>query len=215
MPQLLPFFDLESSASYLADLLDGVEPPFDSVAVSGHHSETLANKLRARSFRVVTGVSPADVIVSWDEIHLLKASERSAHVSRLADLVRRELIIACPLGTDLQLTIYRSLAKLAQDLREEVPSEIALALQYGLPDPVNAASWAHGFLDIDLFYAGDVLYYHEQATRHLYMAQMSTLRKVMLKFSVPHAHSVSEEPLPPETVPMRRHRRLFLLIRKR
>ncbi|MBL0060907.1 MAG: hypothetical protein IPP40_05305 [bacterium] len=124
------------------------------------------------------------------------------------------MIVACPLGTDLQKTIYRSLEKFAVELQLSIP-ELTEAVKHGLPTPPDAASWAHGFSDLDLFYAGDVAFFQEQATRFLEQSKLSPLRRSWHKLTSAHAPSASEMDLPPETVPMRRHRRLYLLIRKK
>ncbi|MCB9366125.1 MAG: hypothetical protein H6506_02995 [Calditrichaeota bacterium] len=211
----LPFFDLDSSAEYLRELLSEVEPAFISVAITGSHARDLARRLDGSFQSVVATEQDADVVVSWDEIHLLPATQRREFVAECAKRAKRELLIACPLGTELQAMIYASLAKHCRELDLPVPAELGSALTHGLPDPVDAASWAHGFSDFDLFYAGDVTYFQHQATRFLVDAASSPLRKLLLKLPSANAPSQAEEPLPPETVPMRRHRRLFLLIRKR
>ncbi|MBK6766253.1 MAG: hypothetical protein IPG71_08025 [bacterium] len=212
----LPFSDLESSAVYLADLLSDAEPAFSSICIEGERAASLAGKLATR-FRVdtVSGQS-ADVIVSWDVVHTLPSTDRAHYVTALAQAANRELIIACPLGTDLQTAIYRSLAKLCAETKWPVPAEIALAAKHGLPTPQEAASWAHGFADLDLFYAGDVAFFQARTTEHILRANLSPLRKLSAKLGLRSGPPVEPEaPLFPETVPMRRHRRLFLLIRKR
>ncbi len=211
----LPFFDLASSATYLAELLNEAQPPFASVAIVGDNAAQLADKLREKFAVVAAAEQPADVVISWDVVHQLPKDERRAYVMRLAALAKRELLIVCPLGTDLQTLIYRSLAKLANEQQLEPPREVIQAVQHGLPTPQDAANWAHGFPDLDLFYAGDVAFFQEQATHFIARTSLNPFRKLWHSLSAPvDSESAVEAPLPPETVPMRRHRRLYLLIRK-
>lgn len=212
---LLPFFDLTSSTAYLAELLGEAQPPFSTISIVGGHADLLVGQLRARFASVVAAERAADVIISWDVVHQLPKEERHAYVAKLAALARRELLIVCPLGTDLQTLIYRSLVKLANEQRLEPPLEVTQAALYGLPTPQDAANWAHGFPDLDLFYAGDVAYFQEQATQFIARASLNPVRKLWHSLFTPAgSESAFEAPLPPETVPMRRHRRLYLLIRK-
>lgn len=212
----LPFFDLTSSARYLADLLKEAEPPFASLALVGSHAVELAAELRVilPGTPIAPDESPADVVVSFDAIHLLPQNERTEYVKRIASRASREVIIACPLGTELQKTICRSLEKLARE-QKILLNELTDALAFGLPTPTDAASWAHGCPDIDLFYAGDVAFFQEQTTRFLWQSKLSPLRRRLQRLTSANAPSAVEADLPPETVPMRRHRRLYLLIRKR
>lgn len=211
----LPFFDCASSARYLTDLLVDETRLFASVAVHGPHAEELARQLRTHMPRVslLPGELTADVVLSLDAIHLLPPADRANEVTRLAQFARRELIVACPLGTDLQTTIYRSLAKQARESSLLVPTEIAQALLYGLPTPTDAANWAHGFNNLDLFYAGDVAYFQDRATRFLVEATLPAWRRLLSPLAI-RSNFAAEEPLPPETVPMRRHRRLFMILEK-
>ena len=212
----LPFFDSSSSARYLADLLQEADPPFTSIALIGQNANILSELLQPllQGTTITCGEISADVLISFDTVHHLPTSERTAYVKQLAALAKRELIIACPLGTDLQKTIYRSLEKFAVELQLSI-SELTEAVKHGLPTPSEAASWAHGYSDLDLFYAGDVAFVQEQATRFLEQSKLSPLRRRWHKITSAHAPSASEMELPPETVPMRRHRRLYLLIRKK
>lgn len=213
----LPFFDLRSSARYITDLLQEPEQPFKSASLQCAHSEPLARELTAilPGLNIVSSEANADVAISYDLIHLLPPLKRTEHVKRLAELANREILIACPLGTDLQISIYRSLAKLVREQNLEPIDELNKVLEYGLPTPQDAANWAHGFTDLDFFYAGDVAFFQEQSTQFLWLSALSPWRRMLRKLNSAHAPSVSEEPLPPETVPMRRHRRLFLILRKR
>ncbi len=213
----LPFFDQISCAQHIADLLGGADPPFQSVSLIGEKAGRLAKNLAAHlpAMQMVVAEQPADVALSFDSIHVLPVNQRAAHVEKIAALAKREAIIACPLGTDLQITIYRSLEKLAHEQNQSPPTELTEAVAHGLPTPQDAASWAHGYNDLDLFYAGDVAYFQDQATRFLFKQAQSPLRRALLRLTSAHAPSVTELPLPPETVPMRRHRRLFLILRKR
>lgn len=213
----LLFFDLPSSAKYIADLLTEAEPKFASLAIVGPTSEQLAHQVKQHlpELEIKTGEQQADVVLSYDIVHTLPPNDREAHVKKITALAKREAIIACPLGTELQITIYRSLEKLVLELKLSSPEELALALRHGLPTPQDAASWAHGFTDLDLFYAGDVAYFQEMATQFLYKSAQSPLRRALLSLTTAHATSATEMPLPPETVPMRRHRRLYLILRKR
>lgn len=213
----LPFFDRDSSARYLADLIADADPPMQSLSLIGPRAADLAPRVKSLrpDLSVNVGDTAADVVVSFDAIHLLPASTRTKAVQGIAALAGREIIIACPLGTDLQLTIMRSLVKLAREHGVPVPDDLNLPLQHGLPTPPDAAGWAHGVSDLDLFYAGDVAFFQDCATRHLAGAALPAWRRTLLKFAAPDVTSVAEQPLSPETVPMRRHRRLFLILRKR
>jgi len=212
---ILPFFDCASSARYLTDLLIDDTRLFASIAVHGPHAQELARQLRTHMPRVsiLPGEMTADVVISFDALHLLPPADRTNEVARLAQLARRELVIACPLGTELQITIYRSLAKQARESNLEAPADIAQAIQYGLPSPTDAAGWAHGFKSLDLFYAGDVAFFQDSATRFLAEAALPQWRKMLNPF-LHRSTFATEEPLPPETVPMRRHRRLFMILEK-
>ncbi|MCB1059216.1 MAG: hypothetical protein KDB65_03200 [Calditrichaeota bacterium] len=214
---LLPFFDLTSSAQYVADLLREAEPKFASLSITGSYADKLASQVQQHlpDLEIKQGEQQADVVFSFDIVHTLPAAERAQYVKRIAALAKREAVIAAPLGTELQTTIYRSLEKLALELKLSSPEELALALRHGIPTPQDAASWAHGFTDLDLFYAGDVAYFQEMATQFLYKSAQSPLRRALMTLTSTHATSPAEMPLPPETVPMRRHRRLFLILRKR
>lgn len=163
---------------------------------------------------ITIGEAQADVMISFDVVHRIPAPERNAYVKKLAELANRELIIACPLGTDLQKSIYASLDRFAAELQLNI-AELSETVKHGLPTPTEAASWAHGYSDLDLFYAGDVAFFQEKATRFLEQSKLSPLRRSWHKITSAHATSASEMALPPETVPMRRHRRLYLLIRKK
>lgn len=210
------FFDLDSSAAYLGDLLRDADPPFADLAIFGLHANELTERLQGEFPGITNAELPADVLISWDVVQALPGPERRLYVKRLAALAKRELLVACPLGTDLQTAIYRSLAKLCAETRQPVPEEIAFAVKHGLPTPQEAASWAHGFPDLDLFYAGDVAFFQSRATELLSRSALGPLKRLhhhLLKSSRPHLEP--EAALPPETVPMRRHRRLFLVIRKR
>lgn len=211
----LPFFDLASSTTYLTELLSEAQPPFASVAIVGEYAAQLANQLREKFANVSAAEQSADVMISWDVVHQLPKDARRAYVARLANLAKRELLIVCPLGTELQTLVYRSLSKLAHEQKLEVPAEIKNAVLHGLPTPQDAANWAHGFPDLDLLYAGDVAFFQEQATQFIARASLNPVRKLWHSLAAPVVPASGlEAPLPPETVPMRRHRRLYLLIRK-
>ena len=212
----LPLFDSSSSARYLADLLQDADPPLTSIALIGTNANVLSELMQPLlpGTTITCGEILADVVISFDAVHHLPISERKTYVKKLADLAKREVIVACPLGTDLQKTIYRSLEKFAVELQLSI-TELTEGVKHGLPTPPDAASWAHGYSDLDLFYAGDVAFFQEQATRYLEQSKLSPLRRSWHKIMSAHAPSASEMDLPPETVPMRRHRRLYLLIRKR
>lgn len=210
------FFDLDSSASYLTDLLRDADPPFASIALTGEHAAVITERLRPEFAIVDDAEAKADVVVSWDVIHTLPIADRTAYVKRLATLAKRELIVACPLGTELQTAVYRSLANLCTETRQPMPEEVARAVKHGLPTPQDAANWAHGFPDLDLFYAGDVAFFQTRATDYLSRISLGPLRRLQHRLlKSPGPNFEPEAVLPPETVPMRRHRRMFLVIRKR
>lgn len=210
----LPFFDVASSARYLSDLLADADPPFVSVSATGTNSAALAEELSRLNPLLSLASNPAEVAISCDAVHLLPHHGRASYVKEVVASAKREAIIVCPLGTELQRTIYRSLQSLAAEKNIVVP-EISDALRHGLPTPTDAASWAHGYADIDLFYAGDVAFFQEQSTRFLSQFGQPFLLKSLRKLIGQSAPAAIEADLPPETVPMRRHRRLYLLIRKR
>jgi hypothetical protein len=227
-PLKLVSCDAADAAFTIAALIADADPPFRSVLVVGADIKTFVKALAIHVPRLaLIGhlLTPGDVVIPYadrqfdlvidlDFLALLPVAQRSVFYRELVRVADRECVAAEPLGTDLQVLIDRSLINLYGELFRAVHTELTMIVDYGLPNPHQASSWLRHGEDADMFYAGDVVAYQQTAELLIRRAHQRWWSSLFGRVS-PHAHSLSEPALrQPDTVPRRRHRRLFLFFRR-
>ncbi len=221
--------DAADAAYTAAALLTGATPPFETALIVGPDTRAFAKSLAAylphlelsvhapdpaaSDLKLPFADQHADLVIGLDILALLPKAQRPLFFRELAHVARRELLAAEPLGTDLQLLIDRSLSTLCYDLFREIHPDLAKLVDYGLPNPQDAFSWLQHGEDADLFYAGDVTVYQAAAEHLIRRAQLGWLRSIPLRLAKPAPLESDASLREPETVPRRRHRRMFLLLR--
>ena len=229
-PLKLVSCDAADAAYTAAALVSGATPPFESALIVGTDPRAFAKALTAYLPHLTLSVHApdpaaseltlpfadqhADLVIGLDILALLPKAQRPLFFRELARVARRELLAAEPLGTDLQLLIDRSLSTLYHDRFRNVHPDLARLVNYGLPNPQDAFSWLHHGEDADLFYAGDVAAYQATAEHIIRRAQWGWLRSIPLRLMNPAPLESDASLREPETVPRRRHRRMFLFLRR-
>ena len=224
--------DGAAAAEIVAALIADADPPFQTALVVGHDIEAFARNLgkhRPQLALTTHEVRPEelirnsklpfsdrqfDLVVDLDLLALLPGDQRPLLFREFLRIAGRESLVAEPLGTDLQLLIDRSLIKLFRELYNSVHTELASHVDYGLPNPQAVFSWLRHGEDADIFYAGDVLAYRQWAEQSVRRASQGWLRSLAARMS-DRTFDLTDPSLQiPETVPRRRHRRLFFLVRR-
>lgn len=224
--------DAKDAAYTVAALMSGDDSPFRTALVVGANTKaftkTLARFQPALKLKqeIISSEAPDaavklpypdrsfDLIIALDVIAGLPPDMRSLFFRDLVRVASRTAICAAPLGTDLHLLIIRSLINFYRERFHTVHSELAKHVEYGLPTPQEAFSWIRHGEDADIFYAGDIIAYQHAAERIIRQAEQGWLR-ALLWWLKTH-NSISRDPSlnEPETVPIRRHRRFFLYLRR-
>jgi hypothetical protein len=153
-----------------------------------------------------------DAVVLLDVIATVPVDERLSLVRECVRIARRDALVAAPLGTDLQKSIEESLAKYHRELLGKDHPWIAVHLKHGLPVPEEALSWTEPSWVSDLFFAGDVTVYREAAERAIRAAASGPMTRLLAHFNKYLLFETGRLEL--ESVPMRRHRRLYLHLRR-
>jgi hypothetical protein len=151
-----------------------------------------------------------DAVICFDLLSTLPKSKRASAWSALDQRAGKQSLFAEPLGTDLQQMIFRSLLEFIRE--RELPADPVMinVLREGLPVPEETLSWPPDHSGIELCFAGDVNYFRTAAERSIAAAGKSKLFGLLLQKAGLDNPEGGATDLEPETVPMRRHRRLYL-----
>jgi hypothetical protein len=149
-----------------------------------------------------------DIVIALDVAAMLPRPQRRSFHTELERVSRQLAVNAMPLGTDLQAMIIRGLLSLHQRRFGVAHRELSTVLANGLPTPDEAMQWVVPQANVELMYAGDVTEFQRIAERLMVsnpvtgwlttIAARADARSTRSNFGL-------------ETVPMRRHRRMFLL----
>lgn len=222
--------DATDAAYTAAALLTGATPRFETALLVGTDTRAFAKSLAAYlphlqwsvyapnpaavGLKLPFADQHADLVIGLDILALLPKAQRPLFFRELARVAHRELLAVEPLGTDLQLLIDRSLSHLYHNLFRDVHPDLARLVDYGLPNPQDAFSWLRHGEDADLFYAGDVAAYQAAAEHIIRRAHVGWLRSILLSLAKPALLESDASLREPETVPRRRHRRMFVFLRR-
>ena len=155
-----------------------------------------------------------DLVIALDVIAALPPDVRPLFFRELVRLAGRSVICAAPLDTKLHLLLDRSLINFYRERFRTVHSELVKRVDYGLPTPQEAFSWIRHGEDADIFYAGDLAAYQQAAEMLIRRTELGWLRFILWRLTT-HFSTFPDPSLnEPETVPMRRHRRFYLQLRR-
>lgn len=151
-----------------------------------------------------------DAVVAIDECSRQPRESRVEFHRSLARASTKVVIQCGPLGTDIQTSIYRSLAAQYREKFGAVFSPLELPLKFGLPVPDDIFTWIGANEEADLFYSGDVAVMQQQAERLIQFARWQKIFSSVINRANPIANSDAHVFTNLETVPMRRHCRFYL-----
>ncbi|HEY3295918.1 MAG TPA: hypothetical protein VGL38_10805 [bacterium] len=227
----LSSLDADDAAGHLANLLGSLAPVPQTVLLIADNYHPLLRKLKRRlpnvawrtlsepvapaePFRLPLADRETDAVVVVDVIASLPRERRPGLVREALRIARRDALIAAPLGTDLQRLIEESLTRFHRQLLGTDHPWLAAHLAFGLPTPDEAFSWVRHGEDADMFYAGDVIAYQRMAEHVIRSAPSGHIATLLAQVSKHLLFITGRTELDLETVPMRRHRRLYLHLRR-
>ena len=226
-PIPLSSLDAADAAGHLAEILREADPPLKTALLMAPQMRPVLRYLKRRlpevQWRTMRLPSPyeaqahlsladgeVDAVVSLDNLSLQPRDSRPLWFREMVRVARCEVLVAEPLGTDLQRVIEDSLARYYRGIMGTDHPELAAHLAFGLPDPEEVFHWIEHGEDADIFYAGDVIAYQEMA-EHVIRSAFSGKIAALLSHITKHMlFDIKRTGLELETVPMRRHRRLYL-----
>jgi hypothetical protein len=212
--------DGEFAARHARLILDGEFTSLLACAVDGDRFFDALLREFPSSMLTVRQIAPGelppptndtfDAVVTLDLLSALPRSQRGAGWMQLDSMAKSQSLICEPLGTSLQLTFLRSLRDLMA-ARELVPDDaLQRMLAAGLPTPEEALAWAQNDSGMDIFFAGNTNCFQSAAERSIAAAGKNRLLGLLIKRAGLDNPGGGATDLEPETVPMRRHRRLYL-----
>ncbi len=149
----------------------------------------------------------SDLVISLDIAAILPKQHRRSFYQATIRAAKRVAVNAAPLGTDLQMLVDRSLDKLYFEKLGVHHEELQAHLLHGLPTPDEAFGWVNHGDNVDIFYAGDVDWYRKRAELLIGSGKWTRL---LTNLAARHESTEPALVFELETVPMRRHRRLFM-----
>jgi hypothetical protein len=218
--------DAGEAAASLAALLNGVSPNLQSgLLITGAEARPLRQILGKRIPAVDWLIQPPgaernfperhfDVAVTLDSPAALDPRQRKPLVRDLVRVCRHAALIAVPLGTDLQRAILQSLQKFYRECSGSDAPDLAEQLKHGLPNPAEAFSWVDAGESLDIFYGGDVVAFQQRAEHLIRLNHAGFPASYFLRLTEHLRPETLRVTLDLETVPMRRHRRLFLILKR-
>ncbi len=227
----LSSLDATDAASHLTQILEAVQPPPQNALLIAEDVRPLVRRLKRRlprvswqtlEFNPQTGASSTlpmadrewDAVVAADVMASLPRDKRPQLFRELVRMARRDVLVTAPFGTDLQRLVEKSLADFHRKLLNADHPWLAAHLTFGLPTPDEVFTWVRHGEDADIFYAGEVIAYQRMAEHAIRSASAGTIATLFMQFTKHLGYETGREKLELETVPMRRHRRLYLHLRR-
>lgn len=226
----LPSCDAGEAAENIATLLQAAGMPLNSAFLMSDVEKPVLKTLRKRlpdmqwqryglpsessNYLLPFADGEFDAVVALDSLARIGPADRKILAREFVRCARRLVVIAVPLGTDLQRMTEESLLKFIRDTPRSDHPVLAAHLKHGLPTPDEAFSWVGPDEEMDIYYGGDVESYRRTAEHFIRVDHAGFPSRWILQLTnhlVPESGRVTLEL---ESVPMRRHRRLYLLMKR-